>query len=167
MNDKPEELYDFYNELDKVYRAVLNDNMSSQIIICGDFNGRVGKSGSDECVGSHAKGVRNENGQAMVDFCTLNNLFICNTAFQHPMRHITTWQMSRTDDTQTKHFYHQIDYIVCQQNRKQSMINARSYAGTKPFSDHRLVKAEMYIEPYKMFKQKKVASSKSINVSSM
>ena len=155
---------EFYNELNQSYRTILRDNTSSQILICGDFNGRVGKSATEECIGSYARGSRNENGQALVDFCTLNNLFIANTAFQHPMKHTTTWQMSRIDTSETKHFYHQIDYILCQMNRKQSLINARSHAGTRTFSDHRLVKAEMYIEPYILFKPKKAKSTKSINV---
>ena len=91
VSENPEELQNFYNELDQTYRAVLNDSTLSQLIICGDFNSRVGKSGAEECVGSYVKGSRNENGKALVDFCTLNNLFISNTAFEHPMKHIRTW----------------------------------------------------------------------------
>ena len=165
VSETPEALDEFYNELNKTYRTIQKDGTSSQIFIGGDFNGRVGsRSEAEECIGSYARGTRNENGQALVDFCTLNNLFITNTAFQHPMKHRTTWQMSRTDETKTKHFYHQIDYILCQTNRKQSLINARSYAGTKTFSDHRIVKAELHIEPYNLFKSKKTTSTKSINV---
>ena len=35
-------------------------------------------------MGVHGKGIHNENDQALVDWLLQRQLFLCNTAFQHP-----------------------------------------------------------------------------------
>ena len=65
---------------------------SSITIVAGDFNAKVGKRINEErCMGSYSTGERNQSGQLLTDFCERNELFLGNTAFQHPARHITTW----------------------------------------------------------------------------
>jgi exonuclease III len=162
----PKELETFYEQLESTRHGIEKEKASSVVLYGGDFNARVGRPKTAEpCIGSHAKGVRNNNGQALVNFCNLNKLFIGNTAFQHPTRHITTWQSTQIDRVkqQTKNIFHQIDYIICKQDQKQMLQNARSYAGTQTFSDHRLVKAEFIIAPYIIHKQKPSKPSNAIN----
>ena len=168
VSKNPEKLTKFYDELENTRYNIESENASSLVLICGDFNARVGKSNAaDPCIGSHARGTRNANGQALVDFCNLNNLFACNTAFQHPARHISTWETSKLNKNtyKIKHFYHQIDYVLCDRSRKQILRDARSYAGTRTFSDHRLVKVDMQIDPYIIYKPKKKSPHKVINES--
>ena len=81
------------------------------------------------------------NGEAMAHFLDAHNLFACNTAFQHPAIHKTTYQQKRKDNTTGLDvvIYNMIDFIICRQSQQSLLLDARSYAGTVLNSDHRLV----------------------------
>ena len=78
---------------------------------------------------------------------------IANSCFQHPAKHITTWTQKRIDtDTKTAiNIYNQIDYIILDQNQKQSITDARAYGGTETSSDHKLVVARIEIKWPKLY----------------
>ena len=60
-------------------------------MISGDFNSKVSKrEGTEACLRKYSKGDRNSNGEKLVNFCEEKGLFICNSAFEHPARHITS-----------------------------------------------------------------------------
>ena len=63
-------------------------------ILARDFNAKVGKQRHTEisCSGKFSRGRTNNSGKTLIDFCSINYLFISNSAFQHPARHITTWE---------------------------------------------------------------------------
>ena len=161
------------NELDELYTDlgnVLNEfKNKSQIYIAGDFNAKVGANGNEDCIGRYSRGTRNMSGQNFIEFCTINDLFITNTAFKHPARHITTWcgnrKYSRTNEIEK--IYNQIDYIVCTRKIKCCLVNARSYAGTVTSSDHRLVVTRFNIEKYKLWKPPTNNNSTTINSASL
>lgn len=109
--------------------------------IAGDFNARVGKRRSYETVlGSFTKDLRNDNGQALVEFAHQHDFVLTNTFFQHPQRHVTTWQGVHPK-TKAPYFT-QIDFILCQRHHLSTITDARSYAGTLKESDHHLVLAK-------------------------
>ena len=84
VRDDVSVLESFYNDVGTVLNELKN---TSLVFLTGDWNAKVRKKikqhVSDNCIGSFARGVRNNSGQHLVDFCTINNLFISNTAFQH------------------------------------------------------------------------------------
>ena len=146
-----DELDELYTDLGNVLNEFKN---KSQIYIAGDFNAKVGANGKEDCIGRYSRGRRNMSGQNFIEFCTINDLFITNTAFKHPARHITTWCGNRKDSRTNKmvEIYNQIDYIVCTRKSKSCLVNSRSYAGTVTSSDHRLVVTRFNIEKYKLWK---------------
>lgn len=105
---------------------------------------------SEHPLGTYSKGKRNQNGQALIEFCIQNNLFINNSAFKHKSCHITTWQGQFKDPStnSTHKIYNQIDFIITQFRHKNVLKDARSYAGTLVSSDHRLVICNTNINPY-------------------
>ena len=125
--------------LDTLVKEFKNDHL----YLAGDFNAKVGAKQhyTEKCLGSHSKGKRNDNGQALVEFCTQHNLFITNSSFKHKACHITTWQGQYKDPSTNKihPIYNQIDYILTHYRNKHSLTDARSYAGTLVSSDHRIV----------------------------
>src|SRR6185312_11891206 len=48
----------------------------------------------------------NENGERMIDFCSMNGMFIMNTRFQKRRIHQGTWQHPRTK------VWHMKDYVL-------------------------------------------------------
>jgi exonuclease III len=145
------EITEMYASID----SLMEEFKQNIIFIVGDFNARIGKSQGEHCIGRFSKGKRNEPGQRMVDFCTLHDLFIANSAFQHPAKHITTWEQHRSNNTQTGMITirSQIDYVLCSRPLKHILIDARSHSGTLTDSDHRLIKCRTDITPYHRYKR--------------
>ena len=68
----PAELHQFYLELGDTISKIYNNTecKTSLLLIAGDFNAKVGKSiGNEPCLGSFSRGRKNNNGQALIDFC--------------------------------------------------------------------------------------------------
>ena len=127
---------------------------------------------NERCLGVWSRGIRNDNGSKLIDFCEERNLIVANSCFQHPAKHITTWSQQRTDtDTGAVNtIFNQIDYIICDQNHKHILTDARSYSGTETHSDHRLVVtrievnwAKMYLKKPTVQEEKRIDTEKLIN----
>ena len=120
VKNDSKELDELYYDISSTITSIKNssDKKSEIILIGGDFNTKVGKSlnsnsHQDPCIGRYSKGKTNKSGQLLEDWCNIHNWFICNTAFLHPSRHITTWQQHRTNKTKKKvtYTYNQIDLL--------------------------------------------------------
>ena len=102
-----------------------------------------------------------------LDFCNIHDLFISNSAFQHPARHISTWEFTREVNNKVIHIYNQLDYIVCPGNRKKVLIVARSYGGMQVNSNHRIVVCRLRIEPFELFWKAKSTNKTPFNCSTL
>ena len=152
----PNEVRDMYIDLTNLQNE-FKKLSTSVVILAGDFNGKVGPSEENEsCIGKWTRGVRNENGQKLVEWCESNHKKICNTSFQHKQSHIATWSRSIIDreTNQTKQIYNQIDYIIMDKIQAQSMTDARSYSNTETDSDHRIVVTRFQLQWSKIYHQK-------------
>src|SRR3989442_77166 len=56
-----------------------------------DFNGKVGENREKDTIGPFGVGVRNDNGERVVNFCKRHNLFATNTWFQQRKSAQHTW----------------------------------------------------------------------------
>ena len=124
----------FYNKLNSVLKTFKTRHI---VIICGDFNAKVGVRKNDDTVhqicGSYGKGNPNSNGDTLLNFAKSNNLVITNTFFKHKIAHRTTWQSPNGKQK------NQIDFILIKKNKEIRMIDSRSYGGMHTSSDHKLV----------------------------
>jgi exonuclease III len=67
------------------YEALSNalEGRFAHNIVLGDFNAIIGPTQSgDACCGKYGTGVRNERGEAFIDFCKAEDLFIMNSFFK-------------------------------------------------------------------------------------
>jgi exonuclease III len=75
VEGKEQDTEEFYRELQQsVDRIPKNKN----IILAGDFNGRIGNQPIPECIGTYGEQVTNHNRAALRDFCAFNKLKITN-----------------------------------------------------------------------------------------
>ena len=112
------------------------------IFIGGDFNAKVGKKiyHDEKCCRQYSRGIRNENGSRLINFCQFHDLIITNTLFQHPARHITTWTGYRkNNNNDIAKIYNQIDYVICKYNQSAIINNSRACGGTELNSDPKIV----------------------------
>lgn len=150
-----DELDQFYTQLSDLVNSFSNLS-TAMTFVAGDFNAKIGKRVDELCMGNFSRGRRNNSGEMCLNFCEMNQLFVCNSAFRHPARHITTWSREYFDKTTRKKVvsYNQIDYILMSQNQKHILTDSRSYSGTETQSDHRLVVSRLDAKWFKIYKNK-------------
>ena len=91
-----DELDKFYTQLSDIVNNFEN-LATSMTFIAGDFNAKIGKRHVEMCMGNFTRGKSTNSGKMLINFCNINNDFICNTAFRHAARHITTWSRQYFD----------------------------------------------------------------------
>jgi exonuclease III len=124
----------FYDDLERVIRNVPRND---RLILCGDFNARVGRD-SDAwkgTIGKHGLGKMNENGQRLLSFCTENDLCITNTMFQQRDMYKGTWMHPRSKT------WHLIDYFIVRRKFLKDVQLTRAMRGAECWTDHRLIRS--------------------------
>ena len=79
---------------------------------------RIGSQKTPGVTGKFGLGVQNEAGQGLIEFCQENALVIANTLFEQHKRRLYTWT---SPDGQHRN---QIDYILCSQRWRSSILSA-------------------------------------------
>ncbi|XP_073839020.1 uncharacterized protein [Musca autumnalis] len=143
----------FYSELDKV----LSKTPKGDILICmGDFNSKVGKDNTTykHCMGKHGIGVRNENGELLLETCSRHGLIVGGTCFKHKRSHKTTWI---SPDRRTEN---QIDHFCISRKWKHNLCDVRVKRSADIGSDHHLLLAivQMKVSAIKNTHQKFTSS---------
>lgn len=152
--DAPEQEHkDFYNQVKNALNQTPRDDI---VYVMGDFNAKVGEGREGDVVGEHGLGVRNESGDRLVQFCHDNRFRITNTFFAQPKRRLYTWKHHNKRDR------NQIDFILCQQKWKGSVLAAKTLPGADCASDHKLLIAKVKI---RLGKIKRPAMQKKFDVS--
>jgi hypothetical protein len=139
-NDASEEdKEEFYEQLQAVVDTVQKHDL---LIVMGDLNAKVGDSniGFESVIGGHGIGTRNANGEALLDFCGLNNLLVTGTIFPHKLIHKQTWT---SPGGRTKN---QIDHVLVTKHHRTSVMDTRAMRGADIASDHQLVRTKIKLK---------------------
>ena len=92
----------FYEDLQELLELSPQKDV---FFIIGGWNAKVGSQETPGVTGKFGRGVQNEAGQRLIEFCQENALVIANTLFQQHKRRLYTWT---SPDGQ---YRNQIDYI--------------------------------------------------------
>ena len=134
----------FYEDLQELLELTLKKDI---LFIIGDWNAKVGSQETRGVTGKFGRGVQNEAGQRLIEFCQENALVIADTLFQQHKRRLYT---RTSPDGQHRN---QIDYILCSQTWRSSTQRAKTRPGADCGSDHELLVAKFG------FKLKKVGKT--------
>ena len=116
------------------------------LFIIGDWNAKVGSQETAGVTGKFGLGIRNEEGQRLIEFCRENALVIANTLFQQHKRRLYTW--TSPDDQ----YLNQIDSILCSQRWRSPIQSAKIRPGADCDSDHELLIAKFRLKLKKVGK---------------
>ena len=157
---EPNKREEYYRSLDNTVKSINKRNM---LIIAGDMNAKTGTAYMHypEVIGRYGKGEVNSNGKHLVEFALQNELFLTNTNFKHQMSHRTTWTgperhetfKDKDGTTRRNPYRNQIDYIMIRKRDLHFVKNSRAYGGINVNTDHKMVKAELKIEWFKVKKK--------------
>jgi len=137
----------FYDELQAVIQRIPD---TEQLLLLGDFNARVGADHDSwpNSLGQFGIGSMNENGQRILELCTLNDLCITNTFFRTKPQHKVSWRHPRS-----KH-WHQLDLIITRRCHLRNVLITRSYQSADCDTDHSLVCCKIRLQPKMMHHSK-------------
>ena len=120
-NAEEAEVEQFYGDLQDLLELKLKKDV---LLIIGDWNAKVGSQETPGVTGKFGLGVQNEAGQRLIEFCQENALVIANTLFEQCKRWLYTWT------SPDGWHQNQIDYILCNQRWRSSMLSAKPRPGT-------------------------------------
>ena len=131
---------EFYQQLEDTLSSLPRYDIK---LLLGDFNARIGTDHSSwpGIIGKHSlHSSANDNGTRMLDLCTMNELTIGGTLFEHRNIHKGTW---RSPDGRT---VTQIDNICISTRWNHSLLDVKSCRGADIGSDHYLVRRFLRIK---------------------
>ena len=120
----------------RTYKTFLTTPKKDVLFIIGDWNAKVESQETPGATGKFGLVIWNEAGRRLIGFCQENTLAIANTLFQQHKRRLYTWTSA---DGQ---HWNQIDYILCSQRWRSSILSAKTRLRADCGSDHKLLIAK-------------------------
>ncbi|XP_073811664.1 uncharacterized protein [Musca autumnalis] len=148
---------DFYDQLTATIRNVPNRDI---LILMGDFNAKIGSdnTGLSHIMGKHGMGIKNDNGERLIEFCQTFDMVIGGSLFPHKEIHKYTWT---SPNGSTKN---QIDHICIRRKWRGSLNDVRSKSGADIDSDHELVVATVRLKLKKNYRKVTEKKNKRLDV---
>lgn len=139
---KKQETEQFYEQLQETIEKV---NKNDYMVICGDFNARIGNTPIPKIMGPNGEKCLNKNGQQLIQFASMNNFKITNTFFRKLDINKYTWSARGLRSI--------IDYVIINDKLRSQVIDVHVYRGCDINSDHYLVMAKLVL--YSKWKEMK------------
>jgi hypothetical protein len=126
----------FYEQLREVVSKVPGKEF---LIPCGDWNGHIGKAaaGYEEVHGGYGFGVRNTEGERILEFAMANSLVVGNSWFLKKDNHLITYD--------TKGAKTQVDYILLKRRDLKRVKNIKVIPGEECATQHRLLVCDFLV----------------------
>ena len=136
-NAEEAEVERFYENLQDLFKLTPQKDV---LFILGDWNAKVGSQETPGIIDKFGLGVQNEGGKRLTEFRQENTLVIANTPFQKHKRSLYTWT---SPDGQHQN---QVDYVLCSQSWRSSILSAKTRPGADCGSDHELLIAKFRLK---------------------
>ena len=124
---KEDEKEKFYDDLSTFCGEKEDEEV---LLVMGDFNGHVGRERSEwkTVHGGHGYGIRNDDGERLLDWALDRNMVLMNTFFKQRDSHLITYSSGGRNT--------QIDYICIDNKRKQRVLNCKTIPSISVTSQH-------------------------------
>ena len=134
---------------EKLSEIIYEIPTTEMLIVLGDLNGQVGteREGFEEFLGKFGVGMRNSEGEGILQLCQQNNLKIVNTWYEKKVEHLITYKSGNNST--------QIDYILMRKNAGIQVRNCKVIPGEAFLTQHRLLCADLTVKNIKRPKRKK------------
>lgn len=143
---KNEEKDEFWNIFD---RTMENIPENEKLWIGADLNGHIGKdnSGFERAHEGHVFGVRNVEGERILESAEAADLVIANSCFSKRDEHLITYKSGGNNS--------QIDFVMTRKAERKHLKNCRVIPGEAITTQHRLVVCDIELRTKKVKKARK------------
>ena len=136
-NTEEAEVERFYEDLQDLLELTPPKDV---FFIIGDWDAKVGSQEIPGVTGKFGLGIWNEARQRLTEFCQETALVIANTIFQQHKRRLYTWTSPNGQ------YQNQIDYILCSQRWRSSILSTKTRLGADGGSDHEFLIAKFRLK---------------------
>ena len=129
---------EFYQQLSDLLSSILAGH---DIALLGDFNARIGADADSwtSVIGRFGVGKINENGQRLLELCSLFNLSVASSFFKGSLRSNVMWMHPRSRR------WHQLDHVIIRRRQLRGVKQCRSMHSADRGTDHALVRCKLQI----------------------
>ena len=108
---------------------------SEKVIVAGDLNGHIGQErlGYEAVHGGYSFGLRNTEGERILEFAVATSMVICNSTFKKRENQLITYESGGVAST--------VDYILTRVSDRKSVQNTKTIPGEECVRQHRLLVA--------------------------
>ena len=140
-----EEKDEFWQSLSEIVWEIPSEE---KIILAGDLNGHIGEraDGYEEVHGGYGYGVRNGEGERILEFALQQKLAVCNSYFKKEVEKFITYNSGGNKSM--------LDYILVRGRDRKYVINWNSIGGLECVKQHKLVICDMKLKEQKRLKKK-------------
>ncbi|XP_065318928.1 craniofacial development protein 2-like [Gordionus sp. m RMFG-2023] len=124
------------------------------IILANDLNGHVGASseGYEGVHGGFSYGMRNLEGERILDFSDAMDMIVCNTMFKKESEKLVTYKSGSTKSA--------VDYLLLRRCDRYIVKNVKVIPGEECINQHRLVVGDLTLKGARVTKRKFVSRLK-------
>ena len=129
-----EEKDKFWEEL---FDIVNNIPSTEKVVVAGDLNGHIGeeRDGYETIHGGYSFGMRNAEGERILEFADATNMVVCNSVFKKRESQLITYESGGVRST--------VDYILMRNRDRQCVRNVKTIPGEECVRQHRLLIADL------------------------
>ena len=142
-----EEKEDFLASLREVLSAI---NTNERLVVCGDMNAHVGagKDGFEDVHGGYGFGVRNTEGEMLLEFADAMDLTVANTWFKKEDRKLATFESGGCKTM--------VDYILVRKVYRRTVQNVTVIQGEPSLQQHKLLVGILHLSENVQRKKKEI-----------
>ena len=134
---------------ESVWKLIEGIKEAESIILGGDLNGHVGKNsdGFEEIHGGHGYGVRNAEGERILEFGEAASMIVCGTQFKKEESKLVSYSSGGSNTT--------VDYLMTRKRDRGYLRDAKGFPGEEVVSQHRLMVCDMEVNGRKTNRRQK------------
>jgi len=131
----------FYDELDDVVSGV---RKGERLMVAGDFNGHVGEriEGYEGVHGGHGYGVRNKEGERLLEFVDSREMIVANTWFKKEDSKKISYESGGCRTV--------IDYFLVRKEDRRCVIDVKAIPGEPCLLQHKLMVCRLFVRKQTM-----------------
>ena len=137
------------NFWEAVWKLIEGIKKTERIMLGGDLNGHVGKEsdGYEGVHGGQGYGMRNAEGERILEFCEAAGMIVCGTQFRKADSKLISYSSGGSNTT--------VDYLMTWKQDRRGLKDAKAFPGEEVVSLHRLMVCDLEVKRSRAVQQEK------------
>ena len=137
------------NFWEAVWKLIEGIKKTERIMLGGDLNRHVGKEsdGYEGVHGGQGYGMRNAEGERILEFCEAVGMIVCGTQFRKADSKLISYSSGGSNTT--------VDYLMTLKQDRRGLKDAKAFPGEEVMSLHHLMVCDLEVKRSRLVQQEK------------